>query len=316
MKGVILDAASLGNDIDLGPITSLLDSWDVYPSTRPAETAERVRGKTVVLSNKILLDEKTLAATDTLRYVSVMATGTNNVDLAAASNLNIQVSNAVGYATPSVVQHTISLLLALARSLPAYLQDVRDGRWQESPVFCLLDHPMQEISGKQLGIVGYGELGRGVARAAEALGMKIAISERPGQTVRENRMPFAEVLSTSDFLSLHCPLTDATAGLIGAAELAQMKKTAYLINTARGGLVDSDALINALRTGEIAGAAIDVLDQEPARPDEPLITNLSNLLVTPHNAWGAIESRQRLVMQMRENIEGFISGNPPRLVTR
>ena len=314
MHGVILDADSLGSDLDLAPVTGLLDSWDVHPFTAVDAVPDRIRSAAVVLSNKIPLTADTLKGAPALKYVSVMATGTNNVDLAAAREAGIDVSNAVGYATPSVVQHTIALLLNLARSMPQYLTDVRQGRWQQSRVFCLLDHPIQEISSKTLGIVGHGELGSGVGRAAAALGMKVIVSERPGQPARDFRLPFEEVLAQSDFLTLHCPLTPETQHLINADALARMKPGAYLINTARGGLVDSAALLKALKQQQIAGAAIDVLDTEPASADEPLVTDLPNLLVTPHNAWGAIESRQRLIKQMAENIEGFLRGAPPRRV--
>ncbi len=315
MRGVILDADSLGQDIDLTPVTSLLQSWEVYPSTLPAEVADRIAGADVVLSNKIRLDSSNLPETGSLRFVSVMATGTNNIDFNAAASRNIQVSNAVGYATPSVVQHTLTLLLNLTTNMPRYLADVAGGAWQQSNVFCRLDYPIGEIAGKTLGIVGYGELGSNVARAAEALGMNILISERPGAAVRAGRAAFESVLGNADFISLHCPLTDDTAEMINANTLGQMKPGAFLINTARGGLVNSADLIEALKTGRIAGAAIDVLNAEPPGDNELLLTNLPNLLVTPHNAWGAIESRTRLVQQMRENIEGFIAGAPIRLVS-
>ena len=313
MIGVILDADSLGRDIDLSPVTDLLDDWQVYPSTLPEETPTRIAGADVVLSNKIRLDAENLAGSR-VRYISVMATGTNNVDLAWAASNQIQVSNAVAYATPSVVQHTISLILALSTNLPAYVNDVRAGRWQQSNVFCLLDHPIQEIAGKKLGIIGHGELGGAVARVAEALGMTILVSERPGDEPRTGRVAFERVIAESDYLSLHCPLTESNHHVINAGVLAAMKPSAFLINTARGGLVDSAALLSALHSNSIAGAAIDVLDAEPAKQDEPLITQMNNLLVTPHNAWGAIESRTRLVSQMKENIEGFLAANPPRLV--
>lgn len=317
MHGVILDADSLGTDIDIEPVTSLLDTWDVHPYTSVEQVGDRIRNATVVLSNKIRLDDAVMKQSPELRYISVMATGTNNVDLAAARSLNINVSNAVGYATPSVVQHTLSLILCLARSIPQYLNEVKAGKWQESEVFCLLNHPMMEINGKTLGIVGYGELGKGVATAASALGMNLLISERPGhkgQKPREGRCEFETLLAESDFISLHCPLTEETQHLINAETLSKTKLGAFLINTARGGLVDSHALLASLNSGHLAGAAIDVLDVEPAATDEPLVTELPNLLLTPHNAWGAVESRIRLVTQMKENIEGFLGGTPPRVV--
>lgn len=315
MRGVILDADSLGRDVDLSPITGLLDEWQVFPTTASNETAARIASAEVVLSNKIPLSRDLLSAAPDLRFISVMATGTNNVDITAAADLGVQVSNAAGYATPSVVQHTIALMLALSTSLPDYLQAVREGAWSKANVFCLLDHPIQELSGKTLGIIGYGELGSHVATVARAFGLEILVSERQGVRPRDDRTSFDEVLRRSDYLTLHCPLTAANHHLINDQTLRQMKPSAFVINTARGGLVDSGALINALNQGIIAGAAVDVLDTEPAAPDEPLINAHPRLLVTPHNAWGAIESRMRLVQQMKENIEGYLAGSPPRLVT-
>lgn len=316
MLGVILDANSLGEGTDLTPLTSLLDDWQIHGATRQADIAQRIKPATVVLSNKVPLTGCHLAGSQ-VRYISVMATGTNNVDIAYAQAQGIAVSNAVAYATPSVVQHTLALMLALATSLPRYLDDVRAGAWQGSDVFCLVQHPITELAGKTLGIVGYGELGSHLASAAACLGMKVLISARPGEAGTSERTAFAELMQTADVVSLHCPLTDATAGMINAASLKLMKPTAFLINTARGGLVDSAALIAALRAGTLAGAAVDVLDTEPPSADEPLLqAGLPNLLVSPHNAWASHESRWRLVQQMRENIQGFLNGSPPRLVTR
>lgn len=314
MLGVILDADSLGQDVDLTPITSLLDEWRVYGFTHPDEAAERISGADIVLSNKIPLNETNLQRADRLKFVSVIATGTNNIDFPAMARRNIVVSNARGYGTPSVVQHTLTLILALSTNLHRYLSDVRSGHWQQSDVFCLLHHPIQEIAGKQLGVVGYGELGSAVAAAAQALGMKIVISERPGIEPRDGRVSFDSMLASSDYISLHCPLTDDNQHMINAGTLKLMQPTAFLINTARGGLVNSQDLVDALRNNGIAGAAIDVLDKEPPIPEDPLLEPLDNLIVSPHNAWGAIESRRRLITQTRENIEAFLQGNPTRIV--
>ena len=316
MRGVILDADSLGTGVDLSPVTSMLDHWDVFPSTLPAETAARIEGAAVVLTNKIVIDD-VLMRSPSLRFISVMATGTNNIDLSAARDRDIHVSNAVAYATPSVVQHTLNLILALATHLPEYIQDVRNGAWQSSNVFCRLDHPIIELSGKALGIIGYGELGSSVADVARAFGMHILIADRPGvTTAREGRHPFDTVLAEADFLSLHCPLTADNAGFINARTLAKMQPTSFLVNTARGALVNSNDLLEALRRGTIAGAAVDVLDGEPPAADEPLTrAGLANLIVTPHNAWGALEARQRLIGQMAENIQAFLDGTPVRKVS-
>ena len=317
MKGVILDADSLGKgEVDLSPVTELLDEWQVYGTSTPAETIERIREATVVLSNKIVLDEEKFSIAGKLRLICVMATGTNNVDLDAAKRADITVSNAVAYATPSVVQHTISLMLALSTNLPAYIDDVKSGAWQKAPAFCLLDHPISELNGKILGIVGFGELGSGVAAVARALGMKVLISGRPGRTNAKGRLAFDDLIGEVDYLSLHCPLTSETENLVNLATLKKMKTSAFLINTARGGLVNAADLLQALESNIIAGAAVDVLNIEPPPIDDLLTnTNQNKLIVTPHNAWGAIESRQRLVQQMADNINGFVTGKPIRVVT-
>lgn len=318
MKGVILDADSLGKgEVDLSPVTDLLDEWQVYGTSNAAETTARIREATVVLSNKIVLDKENLSTAGKLRLISVMATGTNNIDLSAAENAGITVSNAVAYATPSVVQHTISLMLALSTNLYAYIHDVKSGAWQKAPAFCLLNHPISELQGKILGIVGFGELGSNVAVVARALGMKVLISQRTGnENPSRDYRPFDDLISEVDYLSLHCPLTPETEDLVNLTVLKKMKPSAFLINTARGGLVNAADLLQALQSNLIAGAAVDVLNTEPPLAGD-LLTNAdqSNLIVTPHNAWGAIESRQRLVQQMADNIHGFLTGNPIRVVT-
>lgn len=316
MLGVVLDADSLGKDVDLSPVTQLLDDWQVHPFTRPEQVAERIKHATVVLTNKIALDESSLSSAWALKFVSVMATGTNNIDFLATANRGIKVSNALAYGTPSVVQHTLALILNLSTSFHRYQASISRGDWQASNVFCLLDYPIREIAGKQLGIVCYGELGKAVGTVVAALGMKVVVSEHPGREPREGRTKFEEVLRTSDYISLHCPLNDATSRIINADTLALMKQDAFLINTARGGLVDPYDLVSCLQAGNIAGAAIDVLEQEPPTLDDPLLKDIPNLIVTPHNAWAAIESRNRLIQQSRENIEGFLKGKPVRLVTQ
>jgi len=311
MKGVILDAASVGKDLDLRPITDCLDEWRVYQSTRQEEVAERIRDADVVLTNKVRLMSGEFQIADHLKLVGLLATGTNNIDLEAAQNHGICVCNAVSYATPSVAQHTVSLMLALATNLLSYVDDVHQGIWHSSESFCLNHHPIMELSGKKLGIIGYGTLGTEVAGIAAAMGMEILICQRPGADPQSSRIPVDKLLDQVDVLSLHCPLTNENHHLINADSLGLMKPSALLINTARGGLVDSAALINALKDRQIAGAAIDVLDIEPPASGEPLLdVRLPNLIVTPHNAWCAVESRQRLVEQVRDYIVAFQSGHP------
>ena len=316
MKGVILDADSLG-DVDLSPITSLLDNWTVYSDTSDVDIEKRIEAADVVLTNKIKLSAKNINNAKNLSYISILATGTNNVDLIAAKNKAIAVSNAQGYSTASVVQHTLSLILNLVTQMPRYLSDVKAGLWQQSNVFTRLDHPISELDGKILGIIGYGELGSNVARVAEAFGMQVFIAKRDDTVTDTSRYSLGDLLPQVDVLSLHCPLTDANEHMINQHSLNLMKSTAFVINTARGKLVNSHDLITALEQGIIAGAGIDVLDSEPPQQDEALTAaaaRLDNLFVTPHNAWGARESRMRLVQQTRENILGHISGNMRRVV--
>ena len=316
MRGVILDRNSLG-DADLTPLTSLLEGWDIHGSTVEGKTVERIQHCEVVLTNKVVLDQAVIAASPSLRFIGIMATGTNNVDLEAAREREIVVCNARGYATNSVAQHTIGLMLNLATQQHRYIADTGANRWQESDVFCRLDYPMIELAGKTLGIIGLGELGSAVAKLGQALGMTVLAlrSENGAESAEVTRVSMETLLDKADFLSLHCPLTEANTGLVDASFLAQMKPSAFLINTARGGLIQTDALLNALDQGLIRGAAIDVLTKEPAAQDEPLLARpRSNLIVTPHNAWGASESRARLIDQLCENLGAWQAGAPIRWV--
>lgn len=321
MNGVILDADSLGPGVDLGPITTQLTRWSTHPATQKEDLVKRIEHADVVLTNKVMLSREVLGHAKQLKHISVMATGTNNIDLAAASEQGISVSNAVGYATPSVSQHVLTLLLNLVTNMPRYLRDTQTGQWQKSPVFCRLDHPIIELSGKTLGIIGLGELGQAVGELAQAFGMTvIAASAQANPSSKQTHSNIARcdlptLLRRADVVSLHCPLTAATENLINAASLAAMKPSAFLINTARGALVDSQALLEALEAGDIAGAALDVLAIEPPTLQELLLqAHRPNLLITPHNAWGALESRQRLIQQMADNIQGFCANKPVRQV--
>lgn len=316
MRGAILDAESLGPGLELDGLEAELDEWHWYKRTPRERVAERIAPAEVVVTNKVVLDAAAIAAATRLRLVCVAATGVNNVDLAAAARAGVTVCNATGYATASVAQHTWALILALATRLADYRDDVRAGAWQRAPHFCRLDHPITELAGGTLGIVGHGTLGRAVAAGAPAFGMDALIAARPGSdNVPADRAPLDRVLERADVLSLHCPLTDATRGLIGRAELARMKATALLINTARGGLVDPAALAAALRNGALGGAGIDVLGQEPPVDGDPLLADdIPNLIVTPHCAWGTRAARQRLVEQVHANIAAFRAGTPRNVV--
>ena len=317
MLGVFLDRDSLDcGDLDFGDLDRVLPDLDYYAATGPEQVAARIAEAEVVISNKVALDAAALRHAPRLRLICVAATGVNNVDLTAAARAGVTVCNCRGYGTPAVVQHVFALLLALCARLPEYRRAVRDGRWQRASQFCLLDYPIRELADKTLGIVGYGELGRGVARLAEAFGMRVLLAQRPGTVeLLEDRTPLPLLLPQVDVLSLHCPLTPETRGLIGAWELALMRRDAVLLNTARGGLVDEAMLADALRKGALGGAGVDVLTLEPPTAGNPLLApDIPNLIVTPHCAWGSRESRQRLVGQLAENVRGYLGGEPVRVV--
>ena len=316
MLGVFLDRDTVDrSDLDLAALLGSLPDWRLHTYTRPDQLVERLAEATVAVSNKVRLDAAAFASAPQLRLVCVAATGTNNVDLDAAQRHGVTVCNARGYATPSVVQHVYALILALTTRLPEYQRDVASGRWQASPYFCLLDHPIRELAGRTLGIVGYGELGSAVAQVATAFGMSVLIAQRAGGAAKAGRFALTELLPQVDVLSLHCPLTPQTRGLIGAQELALMKPDALLINTARGGLVDEAALAEALRSGKLGGAGIDVLSEEPPHHDNPLLSSrIPNLIVTPHIAWASREARQRVIDAIAANIRAFLAGTPVNVV--
>ncbi len=310
MKGVFLDLASLDNDdLNLVPMREVLEAWDLYPHTETAEVAARLQGAEVVVSNKVVLSRDALTKADKLRLICVAATGTNNVDLDAARELGIAVTNVRAYGTASVVQHVFALMLSLQRRIPAYQQAIREGRWAQSKFFCLLDFPIEELGGKVLGIVGYGELGQAVAKTAACFDMTVRIARRSPSDSRPDRVSLDDLLAEADVLTLHCPLTEENRGLIGEAQLQRMKPSAILINAARGGLVDEAALATALRQGWIAGAGIDVLEQEPPNGTSPLLSDLPNLILTPHIAWASRAARQRLLDQLVNIIRDYRQGS-------
>ena len=316
MKGVFLDRASLispmaaaGADVDLSPLTALFPDWTYYDRTMPEQTAGRIQGADIVITNKVVLDRTCLQQAGGLGLVCVAATGTNNIDIDAAGQAGIAVTHVTAYTTPSVTEHVFMLMLALLRHLPDYQRLVAAGQWQHSEQFCLLDYPIVELAGRKLGIVGYGELGRAIARIAEAFGMQVCIAARSGAAPVAGRLALDQLLAEVDILSLHCPLNQETRNLIGARELALMKPDAVLINTARGGIVDEQALAAALRAGRLGAAAVDVLVTEPPANGNPLLANdIPNLIVTPHIAWASRESRQRLVDEVAANISAWMRG--------
>lgn len=315
-RAVFLDLHPLDQgDLDLVPLEQAFGTLACHSLTLPGQVVERLRGAEVAIVNKVRLDAAVLAACPDLKLILVAATGVNNVDLAAAARQGITVCNCQGYGTASVAQHTLALLLALATRLPDYQAAVREGRWRLTPHFCLLDFPIVELDGKTLGILGHGTLGSAVARLAEAFGMRVLVGALPGRPPRDDRLPLHELLPRVDALSLHCPLTEQTRHLIGARELAAMKPGAFLVNTARGGLVDEEALAEALRNGHLGGAATDVLVEEPPVHGNPLLAgDIPRLIVTPHSAWGSREARQRIIGQVAENARAFAAGQPLRVV--
>ncbi|WP_066962418.1 D-2-hydroxyacid dehydrogenase [Microbulbifer sp. Q7] len=304
MRGVFLDTLTMKlEELDTAALKNALDQWDFFETTSPEQAAERIANADVVITNKVVLDRQLIESAPNLKLICVCATGTNNIDLDAAAEKNIPVKNVTGYTGASLAQHTLALILALATRWHQYHADVRNGSWATSPVFCRLDYPVIELAGKKLGIIGYGDLGQKVAQLGQALGMDVLVAESFSGAQKAGRVPLSQLLAESDVISLHCPLTPATDQMVDAAFLAAMKPSAFLINTARGGLVDEKALLAALHNGDIAGAALDVLSVEPPPADHPLLADdIPNLIITPHNAWISRESRQRLLDGVVDNI--------------
>ncbi len=291
---------------------AFVHDWVEFDATGQDEVAERLAGATIATVNKRLLTAGIIARLPQLQMVAIAATGYNNIDLEACRARGIIVSNVRGYARESVPEHVFALLLALSRQIGPFHRSVAAGRWQRSEQFCYFDYPIRDLAGQTLGILGSGTLGDGVARLAEAFGMRVIRGERKGaDTVREGYVAFPQLLREADVISLHCPLNDATRHMIGAAELTAMKPGALLINTARGGLVDEAALAEALRHRQIGGAGFDVLSEEPPR-DNPLLAHdlldAGNFILTPHVAWSSREAMQALADQLIGNIEAFAAG--------
>lgn len=288
-----------------------------YEQTPATELLERARGAAIIVTNKVVLDRDTLQQLPELKLVCIAATGTNNVDLTAATELGICVCNVTAYATASVVEHVFGLILGLMRRLNRYHRLATDGRWSASDQFCVLDEPLGQLQDRVLGIIGYGELGRHVARVAGAFGMRVLIAERKQAPVtRAGRVSFEAMLAEADIVSLHCPLNDETRNLFGQHEFQAMKQGAMLVNTARGGVVDEQALLQALVNGDIAAAALDVLAQEPPPADHPLFSySGDNLLITPHVAWASTPARQNLLDGVIGDIRAWQSGDAINVVS-
>ncbi len=310
MKAVFLDYATMGPDLDLEPMRRSLPDLEIFDATDDSQIGERIHEAEFVFANKVRLTPELLEHAARLRFIGLTATGTDNVDLECAKQHNIAVCNIRAYCTQSVVEHVFGVMLMLTHSLGRYDKSVRAGEWQQADDFCMLTHPVRELSAMTLGIVGYGELGQGVARIAKAFGMQVLVSVRPGSSEQsDDRVPFKDVLQQADAISLHCPLTETTRHLFDADAFQQMKKGAFLINTARGALVDSAALVDALQSGQLAGAGIDVLATEPPVHGDPLLDYAGdNLIITPHIAWATNEARQNAIDELAANVDAFLAG--------
>ena len=309
---VFLDAETMDlQSLDTSALDKLNAEVTLYQQTHADEVAERIKNADAVLVNKVVLKAKDLAQAEQLRYIGVTATGMNNIDRDYCEKAGITVQNVEGYGTDSVAQHTLTLVLNLATNFVAYQRDVKNQAWSASSHFCLLSHPVVELAGKHAVIVGHGELGKRVERLFKAMGMQVSIAARPGKK-DDPRPSLASLLPNADVLSLHCPLTEDTDKLINADALLLMKPTAFLINTARGGLIDEEALYQALKNKQIGGAGLDVLSVEPPPVDHILLrASLPNLLVTPHNAWVGKGARQTLFNSAIAHLSAFLSKTQP-----
>lgn len=296
---------------------SFAHEWVEYGESSPDQVVERLHDAAIAIVNKISLREESLAQLPQLKFIAVAATGVDIIDLDSCRQRGIAVSNVRHYANHAVPEHALMLMLALSRNLITYRNAVDRGEWQRANQFCLFDSTISDLHGRTLGIIGYGSLGRGVEKLASAFGMRILISEhKSAPELRSGRVSFDQILSESDIITLHCPLTNETRHMIGADELKQMRPNSILINTARGGLVDESALASALLENEIGGAGFDVLSEEPPRNGNPLLElSLPNFILTPHNAWASDDAMQTLADQLIDNIQAFVRGEPQNLVT-
>ena len=317
MNIVILDGYALNpGDLSYDRLQQF-GALKVYDRTAPEQVIERAAEADALLINKVVLGEREFAQLPRLRYIGVQATGYNVVDVEAARRYGITVTNIPAYSTDSVAQMVMAHLLGITQNVGYYAQQNREGRWGANPDFCYWDTPLIELAGKQMGIVGFGRTGSAVARLAQAFGMKVAVyTSKPQSELPEGvaKVALDELFATSDVVSLHCPLVPATQGLVNAGRLEMMKPTAILINTARGPVVDEQALADALNRGVIYAAGIDVLCEEPPRGDSPLM-KARNCFVTPHIAWATIEARTRLLDICEANLRAFCEGHPQNVVS-
>ena len=307
VKIVVLDGyAANPNDLSWAPLQAL-GELTVYDRTAPEEVEARIADAQLVLTNKVVIGKDMMDRKPNLRYIGVLATGYNVVDIKAAREHGIVVSNIPAYSTPSVAQHTLALLLELTTHVGAHNQAVQEGKWAACRDFCFWDYPLMELSGKTMGIIGYGRIGQNVEKVAEALGMKVLICSSHAKG--ENVVSLDTLFAQADVISLHCPLTEKNAGLIRRETISKMKDGVLILNTARGGLICEEDLREALLSGKVGGAAVDVASREPIQKDNPLL-GLKNCILTPHIAWAPREARQRLMDIATENVRAFIEGKP------
>lgn len=315
LKIVCLERATLAPEIVIRR-PAFAHDWTDHDRTRPDQVAERLAGAAIAVVNKVRVSDKALAKLPDLRLIAVAATGTDNVDLAACARRGVTVSNIRGYAVNTVPEHTFALILALRRGVVGYRADVARGEWQKAQQFCFFAHPISDLRGSRLGIIGGGAIGQAVAALGRAFGMDVVFSTQKGGPDRPHYVSFEQVIETADVITLHCPLTASTRGMIGRDVLRRMKRHAIIVNTARGPLIDDAALTEALRGGWIGGAAIDVTMPEPPPADHPMmkLLDLPNFILTPHVAWASRQAMQTLADQLIDNIEAFVSGAPRNVV--
>ncbi|RKZ63195.1 MAG: glycerate dehydrogenase [Gammaproteobacteria bacterium] len=314
-NAVFLDKASLyPDDLDFTALQEVA-SWQWFDNSNASDIQYCLKDTEIIVSNKIILHRKIIQSSKRLKLICVAATGTNNVDIEAAKSQGITVCNVRAYATSSVVQHVFSLILSLNRKLFSYKESVFNGDWSRSDFFCYFGEPISALEGKILGIIGYGELGKAVAKVAQCFAMKVLIAKRDEADVRSGRTDLTTLLAESDVVSLHCPLTEHNYHMISEKELALMKPDVLLINAARGGLIDEQALLHSLENNQIGGVALDVLEEEPPSVNHPLSNyHAANLIITPHIAWASRESRQRLVNEIAKNIQAYQQGKARNIV--
>lgn len=317
MKIVVADGYAMNpGDLSWAPLEEF-GNLDVYERTTARQVIERCSNAEIIITNKVLFDEKTINALPKLKYIGVTATGYNIIDTKAARKKAITVTNVPAYATPSVAQMVFALLLELTHHIGHHSQTVRKGKWTRSKDFCYWDYPLIELEGLTMGIIGYGRTGQATAKLAKAFQMKVLtydIDKEKINNANAKAVDLDTIFSQSDVVSLHCPLTGQTENIINAESLSKMKPTAFLINTGRGSLVNEKDLAGALNSGQIAGAGLDVLSTEPPKPDNPLLS-AKNCFITPHIAWATKAARQRLMKETIENIRAFIKGKPRNVVS-